>query len=417
VSGGAAARDPLVSVGIPSYNHAPYLAAAIESVLGQTLSDFELVIADDGSTDGTLDIARRYAEAHPDRVTVLTHPDGAHLGLGPTVNLCRRRLRAGYIIGLPSDDVLYPRTLEREAEFLDAHPDVGYVYGYATLVDASGRRLPDSRTLGDDITRGGRVVERLVQGNQIPAMTVMIRRECLESAGPEDESLVYGDWEFHTRAAAHWAVGFIPRPLAMHRVHATSTSLTADRETNLERALAVTRVMRERAPRVGGALAAPRVRAALELQMAFLDFASGDESAAARRVRAAFERDPTLAGDGRWLGQWVWDRLLDRLLPPGGPDFTPWLAATVTPLLDPRAARVLRREAAAAKHAERAIQLGGAGRSAAGLRAALAAVARSPRRIADRGLAAVLLDSVGRRADGLRGARRRLLYRAERTPR
>jgi alpha-1,3-rhamnosyltransferase len=403
----------LVSVWIPSYNHAPYLAHAIESVLGQTLEDVELTIVDDGSADGSLEIAQRYAAAHSDRVTVLTHPGHENLGLVATGNLARSRSSGRYLLGLGSDDVLYPDALEREVAFLEGHPRVGLVYGYAHLIDALGRRLPFARTFGIDVTRGVPTVERLVQGNTIPAMTVMFRRECLQQVGEEDDGLVYADWEFHTRAAAHWEVGFIPRALAMYRSHGANTGLNASREANVARALDVTAAMRTNALSVGGGLAEPRVRATLELQMGFLRFASGDMAGAAADVRAAFQRDPSLAFDGVWLGDWLWSRLLDELLPGGGPEFVPWFERTVLLSLEGRAARTLRREAAAARGAARAINLARAGRPTRAQRAALGALVRSPRRVADRRLAAVLLESAagGVPAKGLRIAKRRLLPR------
>src|SRR3954465_12690440 len=97
---------PLVSVVMLSYNHAPYLPAAIESVLGQTVEDLELVIGEDGATDGSLDIARHYAEADS-RVRVLTHPGHENRGIGATVNLVRGATSGSYQLGLPSDDMLY----------------------------------------------------------------------------------------------------------------------------------------------------------------------------------------------------------------------------------------------------------------------------------------------------------------------
>jgi GT2 family glycosyltransferase len=399
-----------VSVGIPSYNHAPFLGAAIESVLGQTLSDLELVIVEDGSRDGSLEIAQRYA-ARDERVTVLTHADHANLGLGPSVNLYRRRMSGRYVTGIGSDDVLHADALETVVAFLESRPEVGYAYGYARLIDESGAEVANARTLGADLTGDGRIVERLVQGNRIPAMTLLMRRECLEQAGDEDHDLVYSDWEFFTRAAAHWEAGFVPRCLAGQRVHATNTSVGASRSTNLQRALAVTEALRERAPAVGGRLAEPRVRATLELQLGFLRFAAGDESDAASRVRGAFNRDPTLARDGRWLGDWLWARLLDELLPDDGREFVPWLAGVAGPLLEPRAARGFRRATAAARREARAIRLARASRPTRAHRAALAAAAFSPRRAADRRLAAVLLDSVAGGAAGnwLRRARRQLL--------
>ncbi|MFL5781831.1 MAG: glycosyltransferase [Thermoleophilaceae bacterium] len=398
---------PLASVGIPSFNHARWLPAAIESVLGQTLPDVELVIADDGSTDGSLEIARRYAVEHPGRVTVLTHPGHANRGIGPTASLYRNRLRGRYILGLASDDVLYPDALEHGVDFLERHPEVGYVYGCAVLIDEEGRRVPSARRLGTDVNRSGHPVERIVQGNVIPGMAMVIRRECLARAGDEHPTLVYSDWEFFARAAAHWDVGFIPRPLAGYRVHTTNTSINVSRETNLERALAVTRVLREEAPEVGGRLAEPRVRAMLELQMGFLLYADGDETAARGHLLAALDRDPSLSGDPRRLGDWLWARLLDRLLPDDGRDFVGWVTDTLGPRLDARSAGGLQRAAAATRHEARAIRLAHARRPLRAHGAALAAAARSPRRLADRQFASILLESVGggRAGDWLRRMR------------
>src|SRR5438105_2703494 len=255
---------PLVSVSICSFNHLRYLPAAIESALGQTLDDIELIVVDDGSSDGSLAVAEQYAAADS-RVGVVTHPRHANLGPAASGNLARSLARGKYLIGLPSDDVLYPDALRREVDLLERRPELGYVYGYAHLIDDSGERLPFARTFGIDLTRHNRTVELLVQGNTIPAMTVMFRRECIEQAGEEDPNLVYSDWELYARAAAHWQVGFIPRALAMHRLHGGNVSLGAGRTTNLERAVEVTASLRERAPVVGGRLSAPRVRGTLEL--------------------------------------------------------------------------------------------------------------------------------------------------------
>jgi hypothetical protein len=402
---------PRASVWIPSYNHASYLPAAIESVLGQTLTDLELVIADDGSSDGSLEIAERYGAAHPDRITVLTHPGHANRGCAATGNLARSRLTGRFMLGLASDDMLYPDALERQVTILERNPDVGLVYGYAHLVDDGGRRVPGVRTFGVDLTRGGRFVERLVQGNQVPAITVMLRRECLLDAGEEDATLVYSDWELWVRAAAHWDVRFNPRPLAMYRVHGRNTGINIARATNLERSREVTAVLRDRAERVGGRLADPRVRAALDLQLAFQSFAAGDGPSAVASLRSAFERDPSLARDPRWLGDWLRERLLDSLLPADRDDFGSWATATIAAAVAPRAARRFQCEAAAAEHEARAIRLALDGRPTAARSAAVTAIGRSPRRLGDRRLLTLIADSFvgGAPANGLRVAKRRLL--------
>src|SRR5437660_12511814 len=97
-------RAPLVSVCMPSFNHAPFLPTAIESVLAQTYPHVELVIVDDGSTDKSLEIARGYASRHPARVKVFTHDGNAHRGASATANLAFQRSGGGYWCGLSSDD-------------------------------------------------------------------------------------------------------------------------------------------------------------------------------------------------------------------------------------------------------------------------------------------------------------------------
>jgi hypothetical protein len=313
------------------------------------------------------------------------------------------------MLGVSSDDVLLPDALELGESFLDRHPSAGFVYGYAHMVDASGARIRSARTFGVDLTGGGRTLERLVQGNTIPSMTAMIRRECLEQTGGHDSRVVFSDWEFFVRVAAHWDVGFIPRALALHRVHGANMSHQPPDVTRV-RVLEVTALLRERALEVGGRLADPRIRATLDLQMAYLRFASGDDAAAGGDVLAAFERDPSLVHEPAWLTEWLWSRVLEGLLPDGGPSFADWARERIGGLLEPAAATAFGRDAAAAARAERAVQLARHGRARASRRAVLAAGMRRPRRLIDRRLAGVLLDAApgGLAARGVRSARRAL---------
>jgi glycosyltransferase involved in cell wall biosynthesis len=385
---------PKVTVWLPSYNHAPYLPAAIDSVLEQTLTEWELVLVEDGSADGSLEIAQRYGAAHPDRITVLTHPGHDNRGVEASATLAIAHARGRFLIGLASDDVLNPDSLEQEADYLERNPSVGFVYGYAEPIDEAGRPIASRRRFGIDLTRDGRALERLIQGNTIPSMTAMLRRECVEDAGQHDGALVYSDWEFFVRAAAHWDVGFIDRALAGYRFHQTNVSLNVSREANLERSFEVVAALRERAEEVGGGLTEPRIRATLDLQMAFLLFARGDDHRAADAVHEAFRRDPSLSQDARWLADWLWSRPLDRLLPLDGPRFSSWFATVATPCLAEQARGGFRRSAAGAEAVEDAVRLASAGRPAAVLSAVTRAVTRNPRRMTDRGLAALLLDSV-----------------------
>ena len=104
-------RDPLVTVVIPSYNHACFLGAAIDSVLAQTYRELELVIVDDGSTDDSLLIAQSYAERFPTTIRVLTHSGRQHRGISATINATLVAARGEYWSAFASDDLLAPTKL------------------------------------------------------------------------------------------------------------------------------------------------------------------------------------------------------------------------------------------------------------------------------------------------------------------
>jgi glycosyltransferase involved in cell wall biosynthesis len=120
---------PEVSVVLIFFDDERFLPEAIEGVFAQTFTDWELILADDGSTDASTAIARRCADEHPDRVTYVDHP--AHENRGPpaTRNLGVRASRGRYVAVLDSDDVWEPHKLAEQVAVLDAHPDVGLVIG------------------------------------------------------------------------------------------------------------------------------------------------------------------------------------------------------------------------------------------------------------------------------------------------
>src|SRR5882724_1252462 len=190
---------PKVSVCIPSFNHARFLPAAIDSALAQTYRDFEIVIVDDGSTDESLSIAEAYAAKYPSYVRVLTHPGHRNLGIAKTSNLAMRSARGEFWSGLPSDDVLFPEKLELQVAYLEAHPELGWVYSNAEYIDEAGRSRPELGLFGEDLSRHQNPVEQLIEQNVIPAMTILVRRELLERLGGEDESLLYSDWDCWVR--------------------------------------------------------------------------------------------------------------------------------------------------------------------------------------------------------------------------
>jgi glycosyltransferase involved in cell wall biosynthesis/SAM-dependent methyltransferase len=120
---------PLVSVIIIFLNGEDFIEEAIESVLLQTYDNLELLLVDDGSTDGSTEIALRYAEQHPGRVRYLEHKGHQNLGMSATRNLGIRNAGGEYIAFLDADDLWLPHKLERQVSILESHPEAAMVYG------------------------------------------------------------------------------------------------------------------------------------------------------------------------------------------------------------------------------------------------------------------------------------------------
>jgi glycosyltransferase involved in cell wall biosynthesis len=398
-------HEPRVSVCIPSYNHAPYLPAAIESVLAQTYTDFELIIVDDGSTDDSLRIAASYAARHPERVRVHTHPGGGNRGISETVNLAYSLTRGEFWMGLPSDDVLYPDKLARQVACLDAHPSVGWVYSYGDWMDEAGRPLPEKGRFGSDVTRDARPLHLLIERNLIPGMTVLMRRSCTERVGLHEPALVYSDWEFWLRMLSQCRPAFIPHPLIRCRLHSYNTSGGIGVRENMRRGREVMRSIRGKAAHVGGELNEPRSLALLDLQLAYYSFCLGDAAEAAGRLREVFADDPALARDTPFFARWLRRRVFEvyHTFQAGAPEagFAAWVAAN----LPPAAGRGLQRRAAAAQFAAEALTARAANPRAA-LRPALGCFAADPGWLADASLRLTALE--GLLGAGLVGRVRRL---------
>jgi hypothetical protein len=301
---------------MPSYNHAPFLGAAIDSVLAQTHRDLELVIVDDGSTDGSLEIAREYARRDSQRVRVFTHPGHANRGYPETANLAFEQSRGEFWIEFASDDVMRPHRLSRQLGYLRRHPDVDVVYSYSRLVDRDGRPLPRSGLGGVDVTRERDPLQLLVPGSLVPANTMLARRACRERTGGHDPHLVYSDWELWVRVFSCSRVGFLTAVVADSRLHGDNLSRTADSSVHRRRFLEVVEALKAKVPALA-ALQDPRILALLDLEHAYLRFCEGALSDAAGLLVSAFAHDPSLrrspAPLGYFLARWECDFFHPRL--------------------------------------------------------------------------------------------------------
>lgn len=205
---------------MPVHNREAWVGQALESVLAQTWSDFEIVVVDDGSTDGTADVLRRYLP----HITLLSSP---HAGAYAARNLAIRESRGAFVAFIDSDDVWHPDRLECQLPLLE-DPDVGLVFGDACLVDyrrAPARRL--RRTFFDGASpyrgRGGAGFTR---DNFIPLSSVLVRRQCFETCGEFAPVRVGADYLKWFEIAQRHALDYVPRPVCDYAIH--PGSLTYD---------------------------------------------------------------------------------------------------------------------------------------------------------------------------------------------
>jgi glycosyltransferase involved in cell wall biosynthesis len=212
---------PLVSVVLPTYNRKAVLLEAIASVRAQSVTDLEILVCDDGSTDGSREAVLALAAADA-RIQWL---QGEHSGLpGTNRNRGIRAARGEWIAFQDSDDLWLPHKLATQLAVLRAAPEAAFIYSYAAELrpDGSTRRMTPFR-----VQRDGQMLETLLFYSLIQTPTVLVRRALLERAGPFDESLrltIGEDYELFLRLAALTPFHFVAEELVHCRSQPDSIS-------------------------------------------------------------------------------------------------------------------------------------------------------------------------------------------------
>ena len=201
---------PRVSVLIPTYNAGRYLGAALESVLGQTYQDFEIIVVDDGSEDDTAAVAARYPQVR--------YFYNAHSGISVTRNLAISKAKGEIIAFLDADDMWAPDKLEKQVAYLDRYPECQLVF---TLVENFFDGAADTMNQRQ---------EQLLHSNVENCLpSCCIRRDVFEKYGVFREDYPYGEDTYW--APKLWAAGInmkhcIQERLYIRRIHDSNISLT-----------------------------------------------------------------------------------------------------------------------------------------------------------------------------------------------
>lgn len=206
---------PRVSVIIPTYNRENFVSDTIESVLGQTYKDFEVIVVDDGSTDSTIQKLEKYnskikliQQTNSERA--VARNNGASNSSGE------------YIAFVDSDDVWKNNKLEKQVEVLDNQKDTILTYSSCLRIDDKGRKIKTAKRQNRGYT--GNVFEKLLLRNFVVSATPLLRREYFEKTdGFKTKYIPYEDWECWIRLSTLGNFYFIKEPLAYYRIHDTQS--------------------------------------------------------------------------------------------------------------------------------------------------------------------------------------------------
>jgi len=226
-----------VSIIMPVYNTEKYLEEAIKSVLGQSYSNFELIIVDDGSTDNSLNIIKEMAN-QDERIVVISLEENKGCAVARNEGL--KRARGEFITGMDSDDIMLRDAIKTRVEFLNSHPEVDLVFGKIhKVIDREGNPIENaffqeiqqfySREKNNKFYEKVKKLELWIPNANV---TSILRRNLLFQTGYYDENLLVGaDKDFFSRVFRRSNPAYVPEPVTLYRLHDSNLSGMVDKET------------------------------------------------------------------------------------------------------------------------------------------------------------------------------------------
>jgi glycosyltransferase involved in cell wall biosynthesis len=207
-----------VSVVIPVYNNEAFIAAAVKSVLSQTRPPMEIIVVDDGSTDGTAAVLESFRDS-------IRYVYQQNRGEPSARNRGIRESTSKYIAFLDGDDLWHSDKLELQMTYLQEHPNCSLVYSDMSTFDENGVIDASVKNRLRMSLPGGRIFPALFMTALFGSGSVVLRRECFNKVGYFDEDLLVGsDYEMWLRIARHFELGAVDQPLLRYRHHAAMST-------------------------------------------------------------------------------------------------------------------------------------------------------------------------------------------------
>ena len=227
-------KMPMITVVLPSYNSMRYIAETMETVLNQTYQDFEVLVVNDGSTDGTPNWVDQLSQREP-KVRMVSQANQGLAGARCTGVI---NARGKYIAFIDDDDLWEPTKLEKQVNSLESNSQAGLCYTWTALADSNGKAT--GRVIASNAE--GNVWQQMTEMNIVCCgSTPMIRRSCFDEVGLFDHQISPSDdWDMWWRIAAKYEFTVIKEPLIRYRQHPNNSSKKCDHM------LATSRILIER---------------------------------------------------------------------------------------------------------------------------------------------------------------------------
>jgi glycosyltransferase involved in cell wall biosynthesis len=232
-------NQPLVSSIIIFFNGKDFLVEAIESVLTQTYENWELLLVDDASTDGSTEIAKQFVAQYPEKIRYLEHEEHQNRGMSATRNLGICNAKGKYVAFLDADDIWLPNKLQQQVSILESHPEVGMVYGRTliwyswaeNLQDAQKDYFEDLGVMPNNVIHSPQLFP-LLMTNKVQSPTTcnfMISKDLLQQLGGFEESFrgMYEDQVFYTKVYLATSIYVADNYWAKYRQHPKSCCAVA----------------------------------------------------------------------------------------------------------------------------------------------------------------------------------------------
>jgi len=237
-------KNPLVTIGVPNYNYAHYIVAALESVVSQTYPNIELLVVDDCSTDSSVEIINEWIYNYKGNVIVKFIENQANLGLSGTCNVILNNASGVYYQTLDADDLITADKVTLQIEVLIANPDVAIIYSNAWIIDEDGL-VKEKNYLSrigykSELMPEGNIFDQLFNANFIPLPTVLINTSMARKVGGYENKYQVQDYFLWFKLAKDYPVLFQPLKLAYYRVH--SNSMSNNPKSNLKSIDSVLRI-------------------------------------------------------------------------------------------------------------------------------------------------------------------------------